>query len=87
MSGRTESCRHLTLSWLYMHLGADMFDALHMRAEGDGRPDYIVKGELFDKHVRHNYSVAGVYDDRTQVVEGLWRAIGLQTYQVAKNDN
>lgn len=86
MSGRTEACRSLTLSWLYMHLGADMFDALHMRAEGDGRKDYIVKGELFDKHVRHNYSVAGVYDDRTQVVEKLWRAIGLQTYQVAQND-
>lgn len=86
MSGRTEGCRHLTLSWLYMHLGADMFDALHMRAEGDQRKDYIVKGELFDKHVRHNYSVAGVYDDRTQVVENLWRAIGLQTYQVAQND-
>src|SRR5699024_4997568 len=51
MSGRTEGCRHLTLSWLYMHLGADMFDALYMRAEGDGRPDYIVKAELFDKHV------------------------------------
>lgn len=81
MSGRTEACRHLTISWLYMHLGADMFDALHMRAEGDGRPDYIVKGELFDKHVRHNYSVAGVYDDRDSVV-AMWRGIGLQVYQV-----
>lgn len=87
MSGRSDACRHLTISWLYMHLGADMFDALHMRGEGDQRKDYIVKGELFDKHVRHNYSVAGVYDDRAQVIEGLWRAIGLQTYQVARNDN
>ena len=85
MSGRTQGCRHLTLSWLYMHLGADMFDALHMRAEGDGRPDYIVKGELFDKHVRHNYSVAGVYDDRNSVVR-MWRQMGLQVYQVAEND-
>lgn len=47
--------------------------------------DYIVKAELFDKYVRHNYNVIGVLDDRTQVVN-MWRSMGLTCLQVAPGD-
>lgn len=79
MSGRDGSCRALTETWL-----ADNFiefDALHMRAAGDTRPDTTVKRELFDAHVRHNYDVTFVIDDRPSVCR-QWRAMGLTVMQV-----
>jgi hypothetical protein len=53
-----------------------------MRAAGDTRNDAIVKGELFDIHVRDRYRVRFVLDDRNRVVD-WWRRIGLRCWQVA----
>jgi predicted kinase len=85
VSGRNEavddvSIRELTQRWLDWH--EVPFDHLWMRAAGDQRPDYIVKGELFDKHIRGVYDPRLVLDDRDSVV-GLWRrGLGLPCWQV-----
>lgn len=80
MSGRTEGCRIDTEWWLTEYAGdcAPLF----MRAVGDTRPDHVVKLELFDTHVREQYDVRVVLDDRNQVVK-LWRSLGLTCLQVA----
>lgn len=80
MSGRSDEFRDVTEQWLHVHKFT--VDHLYMRAAGDKRKDSIVKHELFNKHVRGNYNIAGVFDDRNQVVE-MWRAIGLTVFQVA----
>lgn len=79
MSGRDEVCRPETEAWLAEHLGT--YAELHMRGEGDQRSDDIVKAELFDKHVRYEWNVYGVVDDRPKVCR-MWRAMGLTVAQV-----
>lgn len=85
LSGRDESCREQTERWLEERAGRDAGEPLYMRPAGDKRRDSVVKGELFDKHVRHAYDVRLVLDDRDQVVE-MWRSMGLTCLQVAKGD-
>lgn len=80
MSGRSDEFREVTEGWLHDH--DFIADHLYMRAAGDKRKDSIVKHELFNEHVRGRYNIAGVFDDRNQVVE-MWRAIGLTVFQVA----
>lgn len=83
VSGRDEKCRDVTEKWL-----ADKgvaYDLLLMRPAGDNRNDAIVKRELFDEHIRHNYRVEFVLDDRNRVVD-MWRGIGLKCLQVAPGD-
>jgi hypothetical protein len=45
----------------------------------------VVKGELFDAHVRHRFNVRVSLDDRDRVV-ALWRRLGLPTWQVNYGD-
>lgn len=89
MSGREEKYREQTIKWLE---NADerpdmkgMNYMLYMRATGDLRKDSIVKAELFQRHVRYNFNVLFVLDDRNQVVD-FWRSIGLTCLQVAEGD-
>lgn len=84
LSGRTDSCRNTTVTWLTEHVGVP-YEGPFMRSTGDSRKDSIVKVELFDTHVRDVYNVTCVLDDRTQVVQA-WRAIGLSVLQVADGD-
>jgi predicted kinase len=83
LSGRSEKFRPQTERFLKMNKCPP--GKLYMRAEGDSRVDWLVKGELFDKHVRHQYDVQVVFDDRDQVVK-FWRSIGLTCWQVAPGD-
>lgn len=83
MSGRDSACRAETEEWLEKHNIAH--DELFMRAEGDMRKDNIVKAELFDEHVRDNFDVKFVLDDRDQVVR-MWRQMGLTCLQVAEGN-
>lgn len=84
MSGRDGSCYGETYNWLKDN--KIPFAELHMRAPGDMRPDWIVKHELFQKHVADGYHIRYVLDDRASVVD-LWRnKLGLPTYQVAEGD-
>lgn len=65
--------------------GEDYNVHLFMRPAGDNRADNVVKLELFDRYVRHNFDVHFVLDDRNQVVE-MWRSLGLTCLQVAPGD-
>lgn len=83
MSGRVNATRNLTLASL--ERDCVQVNQLFMREDGDMRADNIVKAELFDKHVRDNYDVQFVLDDRDQVVT-MWRGMGLTCLQVAPGD-
>jgi uncharacterized HAD superfamily protein len=79
LSGRGEEYRAQTEAWLDRHQVP--YDGLWMRAVGDVRRDDIVKAELFNEHVRHQYAVRVSLDDRDRVV-ALWRRMGIPTWQV-----
>lgn len=84
-SGRTDSCYKPTYEWILKHVKIDDF-ALFMRRTGDNRKDWVVKREIFNKHIRlARVNIIGVFDDRNQVVE-MWRKLGLTVYQVAEGD-
>lgn len=85
MSGRegTKEARELTLYWLTMH--KIPFLELFMRAEGDMRPDWIVKDELLRTHIQDHYYIEAALDDRNCVVDH-YRAIGLKVFQVQPGD-
>jgi hypothetical protein len=94
ISGRTEKCYISTQQWLKKYVLSQYlspntrlspYPPLLMRPEGDNRRDAEVKLELFNKHIRNNYNVRAVLDDRNQVVE-MWRSLGLTVLQVAYGD-
>jgi hypothetical protein len=84
-SGRDEAARADTEAWLAEHAGRTPDEPLFMRPAGDSRKDSIVKAELFDAHIRDEYDVRFVLDDRNQVVL-MWRGLGLTVFQVAPGD-
>lgn len=85
-SGREDKFRPQTEAWLDRK-GFDYLKPyeLFMRTTGDFRKDYVVKLELFNQHIRKNYAVQFVLDDRNQVVR-MWRKLGLTCFQVAEGD-
>jgi predicted kinase len=84
MSGRDEVCRPGTTLWLRdVGFGAHKLYMRPSLPDGVQQPaDHIVKLALFDEHIRHQYDVQFVLDDRDQVVE-MWRSLGLTCLQVA----
>ena len=83
-SGRKDEHKTQTINWLAQHDIA--FDMLEMRQTEDNRKDSIVKRELFDAHIRGQYFIEFVLDDRNQVVD-LWRNdLGLSCFQVGYGD-
>lgn len=83
VSGRHEEHREKTLKWLREHKFPE--GHLWMRKNGDYRTDWIIKGEIFDEHIRDHYNVKFAIDDRTQVVK-FWRSLGLTVLQVAEGN-
>lgn len=81
ITGRPEKYRAETTEWLCKWLGTDSV-FLEMRKDGDHRPDYIVKKELYHEFVAHHFVINGVFEDRKQCVD-MWRSLGLTCYQVA----
>lgn len=77
VSGRDESCRAETEQWLTTHFFPN--GPVYMRSEGDNRKDYVVKEELFLKHINGKYNIAFVLDDRPQVIRNTWQKLGLTT--------
>lgn len=79
VSARDGICYEETMNWL---LDNEIpFTELIMRNVGDDRKDRVVKHELFDKHIRNNYNVLGVFDDRLSV-SLLWYDLGLPLFKV-----
>jgi hypothetical protein len=83
-SGRSEKYRALTEQWLADN-GMAIYDELLMRPDGDERRDSIIKLELHDKHIRDQYNVLCVLDDRDRVIN-TWRNLGYPCLQVAPGD-
>ena len=88
VSGRKDDCEGQTRAWLVDN--GIPFDDLLLRPTGakdrlGDLPDYDVKLALFNEHVRDQYWVRFVLDDRDQVVE-LWRELGLDCFQVNYGD-
>lgn len=80
VSGRPEKYRAETVDWLERY-SLDMYDALHMRKDGDNRPDDIVKSEIADQIIAQGYNILGVFDDRPRVIS-MWRARGIFVFDV-----
>lgn len=80
MSGRSEDFRDVTEQWWRKQVGVEP-DGFYMRPSGDVRKDFVVKNELFEKHVAGRYNVIGVFEDRPSVAR-MWREKGLTTFQV-----
>ena len=79
MSGRDESCRVQTESWLLHH---DVpYDMLLMRPAGNNDSDVEVKEKLFWDNNVHQSDIEFVLDDRDSVV-WMWRELGLKVLQV-----
>jgi hypothetical protein len=81
VSGRSDAARADTELWLQRHLGAP-FEGPHMRADGDGRQDAVIKREIYQREIEAHYDVLCVLDDRDQTVH-MWRKLGLTCLQVA----
>lgn len=79
VSGRSDICKTVTEAWLEKH-GIN-YANLHMRKEGDMRPDWQVKKEIFEKYIEPKYNVELVLDDRNQTCD-MWRELGLKVWQV-----
>lgn len=83
VSGRKgyADCRTATSAWITKHISAGS-QWLYMREPHDNRPDWMVKTDIFDKHIRGHWNVIGAFDDRDQVVQ-RYREMGLTVFQVA----
>jgi phosphoglycolate phosphatase-like HAD superfamily hydrolase len=81
VTGRPEKYMEETVNWLCDKLDYNSV-ILMMRKDGDHRPDYIVKKEIYDEYIKPYYHIDGVFEDRKQCVD-MWRSLGLTCYQVA----
>lgn len=87
-SGRDEVCYEATMTWLEDVAGLNVKE-LHMRptaTNGVDLPDDVVKLDLFEKHIRGKYNVAGVFDDRLRVCRA-WENLGLTLFRVGPLDS
>ena len=80
VTGRGELSRVPTENWLKKH--SVKYDHLFMRGVLDIREDADVKEEIFELHIKQNYQVLFVVDDRKSVVE-RWRKLDLICLQCA----
>ena len=88
ITGRPEKYRELTVDWLskqFMPLFKYLVDinvALHMRKDGDRRPDVEVKKEIYEDLKAKGVDVVMAFEDRSRVVQ-MWRDAGVRCLQVA----
>lgn len=79
VTGRKAEALEDTISWLVDN--NIRYDEIYSRADGDDRPDSIVKYEILRDDIAPHFDVLGVFDDRPSVCE-MWRSIGIPTFQV-----
>lgn len=94
-SGRSDEVRQETVEWLVRHtsFATSDFDSafgtqdvLTMRREGDYTPDDELKQRWLNLMlVEDRDRLVGVFDDRDRVV-AMWRAAGVQCFQVAPGE-
>lgn len=72
-----------TYPWLAEHVGEWTLGApLFMRAQGDWRPDDLIKAEIYERFIRGRYDVRLALDDRPRVIR-MWLSLGLSVFDVA----
>lgn len=87
VTGRPCKYMNETIQWLKKYTESDV-RGLYMRQNGDHRPDFVIKKEIYEKHIKPHLgmnAIAGVFEDRKQCVD-MWRSLGLTCYQVADGD-
>lgn len=78
VSGRSDVCRKETIEWLEKY---DIpYDGLFMRAEGDYRPDTVVKQEMLQEIRGMGYDPWLAVEDRQRLAR-MWRSEGLLCLQ------
>ncbi len=97
-SGRCESVRDKTISWLKQQLDVDAWfyrDCLKMRPIGDNTPDDILKecwlnercADLITAQIEgrnpSRHDIQFVFDDRKKVIE-MWRRRGIFVFDVSQ---
>ena len=83
VTGRPASSKEDTMHWLEEN--NIVYDDIYSRADGDSRPDALVKYEILTNKIAGKYNVLGVIDDRPSVCE-MWRNVGVTTFQVGDPD-
>ena len=82
-SGRSESVREKTISWLF---NLNIALGVKMRPEGDYTPDEQLKERWLNEMSKEDRErLVAVFDDRQKVVD-MWRRNGVTCFQVAKGD-
>lgn len=79
LTGRNAA--HLDVSKAWLASQGVEYDEIFARPTDDTRPDFEVKRELYENHIRGKYNVKYVIDDRPSVCRE-WRRLGLKTLQV-----
>lgn len=83
-SGRCESVRARTNTWLMMKAGItdlNILKNLKMRPIGDSTPDDVLKEKWLDEALKEGKNVEFVFDDRPNVVR-MWRRRGVFVFDV-----
>lgn len=79
VSGRSEDHRAETIKWLDSPERGRLrgfYNGLFMRESGDMRRDSIIKREIYEKHIRAQYNVYAILDDRPSVIRECWQVLG-----------
>lgn len=80
LSGRDGCCYEDTLKWIEENITWGWPETiewvLYMRESGDSRKDDVVKYELYKNHVKHEYNVSAVLDDRRQMIR-FWSLLDM----------
>ncbi len=84
VSGREDKYKEPTLRFLATH--EIEFDDLIMRKSRDSRKDSVVKTEIYNSHIKDNYFIEFVLDDRNQVVDTWRNDLKLPCFQVYYGD-
>ena len=84
ITGRPQRISDQTERWLIevADYKLSLDSCIKMRKDGDHRPDYIVKREIYEQEIKDKYDVVGVFEDRDSCVK-MWRELGLTCFQVA----
>jgi phosphoglycolate phosphatase-like HAD superfamily hydrolase len=86
VTGRPERLRDATLAWFGRHeLPVVFSNRLYMRADGDHRPDTIVKRELLSRLRADGWEPVMAFEDRASVVQ-MWRDNGVPCAQVVEGN-
>lgn len=66
-TARNEAYREVTQAWLD-RLNVP-YENMYMRADNDGRPDFVVKDEIYNTQIKQDYDVVRALDDNPQAVK------------------